>query len=240
MVDDHAGFRASARRMLESEGYRVIGEAVDGESALSLVGELHPELVLLDVYLPGIDGFEVASRLASSTTRRRWCSSRVASARTSSHSCRAAERAASCPRTSSREKRSSASSTRRGQATSARMASPLSSAFGMNPRAGPSSSPPKSCGSRLEMRTTALLPLEPRSCRRPGCRRSRGAGCRAARCPGSACGWPRSPPPRRPPRRGPRIPPTRAGDARRHGSPRWSSTMRTVSLMGVYAAAAGG
>ena len=64
MVDDHAGFRASARRMLESEGYRVIGEAVDGESALSLVGELHPELVLLDVYLPGIDGFEVASRLA--------------------------------------------------------------------------------------------------------------------------------------------------------------------------------
>lgn len=50
--------------MLESEGYRVIGEAVDGESALSLVGELHPELVLLDVYLPGIDGFEVASRLA--------------------------------------------------------------------------------------------------------------------------------------------------------------------------------
>jgi DNA-binding NarL/FixJ family response regulator len=64
VVDDHAGFRASARRMLESEGYRVIGEAVDGESALSLVGELHPELVLLDVYLPGIDGFEVASRLA--------------------------------------------------------------------------------------------------------------------------------------------------------------------------------
>ena len=50
--------------MLECEGYRVIGEAVDGESALSLVGALHPELVLLDVYLPGIDGFEVASRLA--------------------------------------------------------------------------------------------------------------------------------------------------------------------------------
>jgi DNA-binding NarL/FixJ family response regulator len=65
VVDDHAGFRESARRVLESEGYRVIGEAVDGESALSLVGELHPELVLLDVYLPGIDGFEVAARLAA-------------------------------------------------------------------------------------------------------------------------------------------------------------------------------
>jgi DNA-binding NarL/FixJ family response regulator len=65
VVDDHAGFRASARRLLESEGYRVVGEAEDGESAVSLASELKPEIALVDVYLPGIDGFEVASRLST-------------------------------------------------------------------------------------------------------------------------------------------------------------------------------
>jgi DNA-binding NarL/FixJ family response regulator len=65
VVDDHTSFRASAKRMLESEGYRVVGEAVDGASALSYVRELHPQLVLLDVYLPDINGFEVAALLAA-------------------------------------------------------------------------------------------------------------------------------------------------------------------------------
>jgi DNA-binding NarL/FixJ family response regulator len=64
VVDDHAGFRASARKLLESEGYRVVGEAEDGKSALALAGELKPEIALVDVYLPDTDGFEVASRLA--------------------------------------------------------------------------------------------------------------------------------------------------------------------------------
>jgi DNA-binding NarL/FixJ family response regulator len=63
IVDDHPGFRASARRMLEASGFAVVGEAADGEAALAAAGELHPDLVLLDVQLPDLDGFEVAARL---------------------------------------------------------------------------------------------------------------------------------------------------------------------------------
>lgn len=63
IVDDHAGFRASARRMLEAEGFEVVGEAPDGESGLASARALAPELVLLDVQLPGIDGFAVAREL---------------------------------------------------------------------------------------------------------------------------------------------------------------------------------
>ncbi|MGH2764282.1 MAG: response regulator [Thermoleophilaceae bacterium] len=65
IVDDHPSFRASARMLLESEGYEVVGEAADGESALDAVRRLHPDLVLLDVQLPDIDGPEVAARLAA-------------------------------------------------------------------------------------------------------------------------------------------------------------------------------
>jgi DNA-binding NarL/FixJ family response regulator len=68
IVDDHAGFRATARRLLESEGYAVVGEAEDGAAALAAVAELRPDVVLLDVQLPDIDGFEVSSRLARSRT----------------------------------------------------------------------------------------------------------------------------------------------------------------------------
>ncbi len=63
IVDDHPGFRASARRMLEASGYAVVGEAADGAAAIAAVGELAPDLVLLDVQLPDLDGFEVAARL---------------------------------------------------------------------------------------------------------------------------------------------------------------------------------
>ena len=63
IVDDHPSFRASARTLLEAEGYEVVGEAEDGESAVSAVHVLHPDLVLLDVQLPDIDGFQVAERL---------------------------------------------------------------------------------------------------------------------------------------------------------------------------------
>jgi DNA-binding NarL/FixJ family response regulator len=65
VVDDHSSFRASARRVLETEGYRVVGEAADGESAVTRVRELRPQLVLVDVYLPDINGFEVAALLAA-------------------------------------------------------------------------------------------------------------------------------------------------------------------------------
>ena len=65
IVDDHAGFRATARRLLEAEGYAVVGEAADGAGALAAVDDLRPDVVLLDVQLPDLDGFEVASRLTS-------------------------------------------------------------------------------------------------------------------------------------------------------------------------------
>jgi len=64
IVDDHDGFRSSAKAVLETEGFEVVGEAGDGESALATIGRLHPHIVLLDIQLPGIDGFEVADRLA--------------------------------------------------------------------------------------------------------------------------------------------------------------------------------
>lgn len=64
IVDDHAGFRHVARELLASAGFDVTGEACDGAEALSEVAHLHPDVVLLDVQLPDIDGFEVARRLA--------------------------------------------------------------------------------------------------------------------------------------------------------------------------------
>jgi DNA-binding NarL/FixJ family response regulator len=63
IVDDHPCFRASARAVLEAQGYDVVGEAENGVAALRAVRELHPDVVLLDVQLPDFDGFEVAERL---------------------------------------------------------------------------------------------------------------------------------------------------------------------------------
>jgi DNA-binding NarL/FixJ family response regulator len=65
IVDDHPSFRTSARRTLEDAGYEVVGEAHDGESALDAARDLRPAVVLLDVQLPDIDGFEVALRLTA-------------------------------------------------------------------------------------------------------------------------------------------------------------------------------
>ena len=64
IVDDHDGFRSFARAVLEADGFEVVGEAADGVSALEAAGRLRPDLVLLDVQLPDLDGFEVAERLA--------------------------------------------------------------------------------------------------------------------------------------------------------------------------------
>jgi DNA-binding NarL/FixJ family response regulator len=63
IVDDHPGFRSSARMLLEAEGFRVVGEAGDGATGIECARDLGPDLVLLDVQLPDIDGFEVARRL---------------------------------------------------------------------------------------------------------------------------------------------------------------------------------
>ncbi len=63
IVDDHPSFRASARTLLEAEGYEIVGEAANGAAAVSAAEALHPDLVLLDVQLPDLDGFEVAELL---------------------------------------------------------------------------------------------------------------------------------------------------------------------------------
>jgi DNA-binding NarL/FixJ family response regulator len=63
IVDDHPSFREAARLLLESEGFAVVGESATGEDALEHADALQPDVVLLDVNLPGIDGLEVARRL---------------------------------------------------------------------------------------------------------------------------------------------------------------------------------
>jgi DNA-binding NarL/FixJ family response regulator len=64
IVDDHAGFRAGARVLLELDGFDVLGEAADGDTALLENERLRPQVVLLDIQLDGMDGFAVAERLA--------------------------------------------------------------------------------------------------------------------------------------------------------------------------------
>ena len=65
IVDDHAPFRALARMVLVADGFDVVGEAGDGPDALVAAHDLHPDVVLLDVQLPGDDGFAVAETLAA-------------------------------------------------------------------------------------------------------------------------------------------------------------------------------
>ena len=64
IVDDHPSFRRFARKLLESAGYLVVGDAEDGASALTAARTLRPDVVLLDVLLPDMTGFEVAKELA--------------------------------------------------------------------------------------------------------------------------------------------------------------------------------
>jgi DNA-binding NarL/FixJ family response regulator len=53
-----------ARALLETEGFRAVGEAADGETGLLEAGRVHPDIALIDVQLPDMDGFAVARRLA--------------------------------------------------------------------------------------------------------------------------------------------------------------------------------
>ena len=65
LVDDHAAFRESASALLEAEGFHVVGQAADGTEAVEQAERLQPVVVLLDIQLPGADGFTVAERLAA-------------------------------------------------------------------------------------------------------------------------------------------------------------------------------
>lgn len=65
IVDDHEGFRDAARALLEAEGFDVVGEAIDAREALIEAERLRPDVVLLDIQLPDLDGFAVADRLAA-------------------------------------------------------------------------------------------------------------------------------------------------------------------------------
>jgi DNA-binding NarL/FixJ family response regulator len=63
IVDDHGGFRASARELLEAEGFEVVGEAADAASAIEATRTLKPDLVLLDVQLPDLDGVRASTQI---------------------------------------------------------------------------------------------------------------------------------------------------------------------------------
>jgi DNA-binding NarL/FixJ family response regulator len=64
IVDDHAGFRLHARALLEADGFSVVGEAADGTSGLRAARSLRPDLLLLDIGLPDLEGFDIAEQLA--------------------------------------------------------------------------------------------------------------------------------------------------------------------------------
>ena len=63
IIDDHPSFRASARAILEAEGFDVVGEAADGSSGIAAARMLAPDVILLDVQLPDMDGFAVCREL---------------------------------------------------------------------------------------------------------------------------------------------------------------------------------
>jgi DNA-binding NarL/FixJ family response regulator len=68
IIDDNAGFRATARRVLEAEGYEVVAEAGAGCPGVSAALESGADLAIVDIQLPDIDGFEVARRIGAADT----------------------------------------------------------------------------------------------------------------------------------------------------------------------------
>ncbi|CAN5655778.1 hypothetical protein BH24ACT14_BH24ACT14_17290 [soil metagenome] len=70
IVDDQAPLRSAARMVVAlSDGFEVVGEAETGESAVELAAELAPDLVLMDVNLPGIDGLEATRQILAGSAR---------------------------------------------------------------------------------------------------------------------------------------------------------------------------
>ncbi|HEX4654487.1 MAG TPA: response regulator [Mycobacteriales bacterium] len=66
IAEDEALIRLDLKEMLEEEGYDVVGEAGDGEEAVRLAEELQPDLVILDVKMPVLDGISAAERIVAS------------------------------------------------------------------------------------------------------------------------------------------------------------------------------
>jgi two-component system, NarL family, response regulator DegU len=71
LVDDHTMLRQGLRRALESEGIRVVGEAATGAEAVTMALETKPDVVLMDVSMPGIDGVEATKQLVAADRRQR-------------------------------------------------------------------------------------------------------------------------------------------------------------------------
>ena len=65
IVDDHAEFRRAASALLRAEGFDVVGEAADAVGAVHAAAALRPDVVLLDIQLPDVDGLTVAEQLAA-------------------------------------------------------------------------------------------------------------------------------------------------------------------------------
>ena len=65
LVDDHEIYRAGLRGLLEEAGIDIVGEAASGEAALTLVEEKHPNVVIMDLNMPGMGGIEAARQIAT-------------------------------------------------------------------------------------------------------------------------------------------------------------------------------
>jgi DNA-binding NarL/FixJ family response regulator len=71
IVDDQAPFRTAARLVVEStDGFDVVGEAESGEESIGLAKEVDPDLVLMDVNLPGINGLEATRSILDGAVHR--------------------------------------------------------------------------------------------------------------------------------------------------------------------------
>jgi DNA-binding NarL/FixJ family response regulator len=71
IVDDHVGFVAEARQLLEADGFEVVGEAADGQTGNELAADVEPDLVLVDIGLPDMDGFALAQLIVVAAPRSR-------------------------------------------------------------------------------------------------------------------------------------------------------------------------